>query len=238
LLSQKIFQTRNSATGNWQVCPRTPVQRYFKHVLKDGQPNISYVRLKHDGQFKTDLKKDWVNITGEQYFTTEKPGFIWKGTTSLFVARDIYNAYRGRLTATILSLVNVEDAKGEHYNQSEPLRWLSESIWFPSNLLPTEILQWTAIGTLSAKLTFNYNCLSLFYMVTFNAIGEIVQMETKRYMDEKRLETWIIKPVNFEEKSGLIIPIKAEVFWRLKEGDFSYARFNVRIIELNNLEKF
>jgi len=75
-------------------------------------------------------------------------------------------------------------------------------------------------------------------MVTFNAIGEIVQMETKRYMDEKRLETWIIKPVNFEEKSGLIIPIKAEVFWRLKEGDFSYARFNVRIIELNNLEKF
>lgn len=34
-----------------------PVQRYFKHVLKEGQPNISYVRLKHNGKFKTSLKK-------------------------------------------------------------------------------------------------------------------------------------------------------------------------------------
>ena len=35
-----------------------PVERYFRHVLKDGQPYISYVRLTHNGQFKTDLKKD------------------------------------------------------------------------------------------------------------------------------------------------------------------------------------
>ena len=54
-----------------------PVQRYFKHVIKNGQPYISYVRLKHSGQFKTDLKKDWVPIKGEQYFTAEKPGFIF-----------------------------------------------------------------------------------------------------------------------------------------------------------------
>ena len=57
-----------------------PVQRYFKHVLKEGQTYISYVRLTHDGQFK--IAEKWVNIRGEQYFTTEKPGFIWKGTTA------------------------------------------------------------------------------------------------------------------------------------------------------------
>lgn len=55
-----------------------PVQRYFKHVLKEGQPCISYVRLKHNGKFKTGLKRDWVNITGEQYFTTGKPGLSGK----------------------------------------------------------------------------------------------------------------------------------------------------------------
>jgi hypothetical protein len=127
-----------------------PVQRYFKHVLKDGQPYISYIRLKHNGQFKTDLKKDWVNIEGEQYFTTGKPGFIWKGTTSLFVARDIFIGDAGGLTVTILSLVNVVDAKGEQYNQGELLRWLSESVWFPTNLLPSENLMWAAIDNSSA----------------------------------------------------------------------------------------
>ncbi|WP_298360037.1 DUF6544 family protein [Runella sp.] len=29
-----------------------PVKRYFKHVVKEGQPYISYARLKHDGQFR------------------------------------------------------------------------------------------------------------------------------------------------------------------------------------------
>jgi hypothetical protein len=41
--------------------------------------------------------------------------------------------------------------------------------------------------------------------------------------DKKIIVTWIIKPDNCEEKSGVIIPTKAEVFWRLKEADFSYA---------------
>jgi hypothetical protein len=34
-----------------------PVQRYFNHILKEGQPYISYARIKHNGQFKTDLIK-------------------------------------------------------------------------------------------------------------------------------------------------------------------------------------
>ena len=99
-------------------------------------------------------------------------------------------------------------------------------------------MQWRAIDDSSAKLTFNYNGLSLFYIVKFNDTGEIVQMETKRYLDEKRLETWIIKPVKYEERNGIIIPMQAEVFWRLKEGDFSYAKFNVKKIEYNKAEKF
>ena len=216
-----------------------PVERYFRHVLKDGQPYISYVRLTHNGQFKTDLKKDWVDITGEQYFTTEKPGFIWKGITSMFVARDMYIGNEGRLIATILSTINVADIHGkQQYNESELLRWLGESIWFPTNLLPSERLQWSAIDSTSAKLTFKYRDLSLFYIVTFNDKNEISEMETQRYMDEKRKETWICKALKYEEKNGVIIPTHAEVFWRLKEGDFSYARFFVQQIEYDKPEMF
>ena len=85
-----------------------PVQRYFYHILKEGQPYISYARIKHDGQFKTDLDKGWINITGEQYATTEKPGFIWKGTTSMFVARDMYISDKGRLIVSLFSLANLQ----------------------------------------------------------------------------------------------------------------------------------
>src|ERR1035437_3609371 len=215
-----------------------PVQRYFNHVLKEGQPYISYARIKHDGQFKTGFDKDWINIKGEQYATTAKPGFIWKGTTSMFVARDMYISDKGRLIVSLFSLYNVVDAEGEQYNQGELLRWLGESVLYPTNLLPSEKLQWLPIDTQTAKLTYNYKGLSLFFIITFNDIGEITEMETKRYMDEKNLETWVIKATNYKQLNNVIIPTAFDVLWRLEKGDFSYAKFNITEVEYNKPEKF
>ena len=89
-----------------------PVQKYFRHVLKEGQPYINYVRLSHDGQLKTGMNKEWVNIKGEQYFTTAKPGFIWKGTTATFTARDMYIGDKGRLMVSLVSLFTCSGCTG------------------------------------------------------------------------------------------------------------------------------
>ncbi|MEO6069372.1 MAG: DUF6544 family protein [Chitinophagaceae bacterium] len=215
-----------------------PVQKYFRHILKEGQPYISYTRIKHDGQFKTDLKKEWIAITGEQYATTEIPGFIWKGTTAMFVARDMYIADKGRLIATLFSVYNVVDAKGEKYNEGELLRWLGESVLYPTNFLPNDNLQWFSIDATTVKLTYNYKGLSLYFIIAFNDKGEITGMETKRYMGDERLETWIIKAANYKELNNVLIPTAFDVLWRLKEGDFSYAKFNITEVEYNKPEKF
>jgi len=215
-----------------------PVQRYFNHVLKEGQPYISCARIKHDGQFKTGIDKDWINIQGEQYATTGTPGFIWKGTTKMFTARDMYIAGKGRLVVLLLSLFPVVDAKGGQYNQGELLRWLGESILYPTNFLPGERLQWFSINPQAAKLTFNYNGLSLFFIVTINETGEITRMETKRYMNKKDVKPWVIKMTNYKKLNDVIIPIAFEVLWQLGNKDFSYAKFNITQVEYNNPEKF
>lgn len=231
-ISGKIFQRKQIT-----ALPE-PVKRYFNLVLKDGQPYISSARIKHDGQFKTGFDKGWINIKGEQYATTETPGFIWKGATSMFTARDMYIAGRGRLVVSLFSLYNILDAKGEQYNQGELLRWLGESVLYPTNLLPDERLQWFPIDDVTAKLTFNYKGLSLFFKITFNDTGEITEMETKRYMDEKNLETWVIRISNYKELNSVFIPTAFEVLWRLDKGDFSYAMFNITVAEYNKPEKF
>lgn len=215
-----------------------PLKRYFKHVLKEGQPAISFIRMRHEGQFKTGIDKEWINITGEQYATTQRPGFIWKGTTSLFTARDMYIGDKGRLIVTLLSLYNMVDAQGEHYDQGELLRWLGESVLYPTNLLPSHQLQWLPIDTHKAKLIFNYNNLSLFFIFTFNILGEITEMETKRYMDNQNLETWVIKVADYEEMNDIRIPTSFEVLWRLAKGDFSYAKFTMTVVEYGKDEKF
>jgi len=213
------------------------VQRYFKHVLKEGQPYISYASITHSGQFKTGLDKDWINIKGEQYATTQKPGFIWKGTTAMFTARDMYIADKGRLIVTLLSLYNIVDGKGEEYNQGELLRWLGESVLYPTNFLPNEKLQWSEFDTQSAKLTFSYNELSLFFIITFNGAGEITEMETKRYIDKTKLETWVIKCACYKEMNNMLVPSAFEVMWRLEKGDYPYANFNINTIVYDKPEK-
>jgi hypothetical protein len=215
-----------------------PVNRYFKHVLKEGQPYIQYIRAKHDGQFKTGLDKAWVNIKGEQYATTVKPGLIWKGTTNFFVARDIYLRDKGRLTVSLFAAFKIIDGKGPQYDQGELIRWLGESVLYPTNLLPGERLSWTAIDHSSARFEFRYIGLTLSFIATFNDLGEITQLETKRYMDKISRETWIIKVADYKLLNEVWVPTKFEVLWRLKTGDFSYAKFNITSIEYNIAERF
>ncbi len=215
-----------------------PVQRYFKYALKPGQSYISYARIKHEGLFKPGLNKGWTKIKGEQYATTEKPGFIWKGTTSMFVARDMYIANTGNLVVSLFSLFKVVDGKGDSFNQGELLRWLGESVLYPTNLLPGGRQHWESMDQNTAKLLFNYESFSLFFIVRFNEIGEITQMETKRYMEKDKMETWIINMTNYKTMGAVAVPLNFDVLWRLEKADFSYARFNMTKIEYDKPELF
>jgi len=211
-----------------------PVQRYFKLVLKDGQPYISSVRLEHKGLFKTDLKKGFIKIKGQQYFSVRLPQFIWKGTTMMFTAIDSYVNDQGSLKVFLLNLLKVVDSKGSTMDEGELQRWMAESVWFPTNLLPSEMVKWTAVDAHSAKLSFQYKEISFHFMVNFNAIGEITSMQTERYMTDKKRETWLCNMSNYKDNNGLKIPFSAEVLWRLSSGDFTYAKFEVQKIEYNN----
>ncbi|NIJ52570.1 DUF6544 family protein [Dyadobacter arcticus] len=215
-----------------------PVQHYFRHVLKEGQPYIASARLLHDGQFKTDLKKDWVNMSGEEYFTTGKPGFVWKGTTLLFTARDMYIANQGRLVVSLFNLIKVLDGKGPKYDEGELLRWLGESACFPTNLLPSENLEWLPVDDDSAKLNFRHEGIFISFVVTFDNNHEIIQMETERYMDDVRKEKWINKTSDHEVHNDVLIPTLLEAGWQLKEGYFPYAKFKIRKIEYDKSEMF
>ena len=215
-----------------------PVKRYFNYVLKDGQPYISSVRLTHNGFFKTDLKKDFIKITGEQYFSTQKPQFIWKGTTSMFTARDFFIDNKGGLIATLLNVYNIVDAKGSNFDEGELQRWLAESVWFPTNLLPSEYVKWTAIDVNSAKLSFKYKTTTFDFIVRFNAVGEITEIEGYRFMTPERKEKWVCKMTNYQERNGVKIPISDQAIWRLKDRDHCYAKFEVLKIEYNTPKIF
>ncbi|WP_221393546.1 DUF6920 family protein [Dyadobacter sp. NIV53] len=215
-----------------------PVQKYFKHVLPEGQPAIQSVRMLQKGQFKTGLKKDWINIDGEQYVTTQKPGFVWKGKTYMFSARDMYLNGKGKLVVDLFSIYRLQKGEGPKYDEGELLRWLGESVVYPTNLLPGDNLLWFPIDDKSAQLIYYYKGISLSYNVFFNNKYEIERMETQRYMGDTNKEKWVNKLSNYQLRNGILIPIDLEAGWQLKEGYFPYAKFQITNIEYNKFEMF
>ncbi|MFK7772958.1 MAG: DUF6544 family protein [Saprospiraceae bacterium] len=215
-----------------------PVQRYLKHVLKEGQPFISSVRLKHDGDFKMGVGKGWTKIFGEQYFRTSPPGFIWLGKTTGVAAKDSYENGKGSLVVTILNMIKVVNGTGKTFDQGELLRWLGESIWFPTNLLPSEKLKWFPIDDTSAKLTFTHNGISLFYIIYFNEKNEIARMESDRFFEGEVMKRWVGECFDYIEVDGIRIPSRITATWKLETGDHTYVDFVIKKIEYNTPVQF
>lgn len=204
-----------------------PVQRYFRFVLDDGQPFVRQVSLSHTGTFKTKVGGEWLDISGSQYFNAGQPGFAWIGKTSMFTAHDLYINNAGALRVYLFGWIRVVNETGRHIDQGELLRWLGESVWFPTNLLPSENLTWTPIDENNARVTFTHGNLSVWYDVGFDESGAITELSTERYMEEDRLEEWIGRLGNWQKAEGMRVPMYIEAAWQLDEGEHCYARFDV-----------
>ncbi len=207
-----------------------PVQRYFQHVLKPGQPYLQTVRLRHDGQFKTNLEKDWISITGEEYFLAGRPAYVWIGTTTWFSACDQYVAGRGSLTVRLLSVLPIQRGAGPSFDQGELLRWLAEAVWFPTSLLPGGRAVWSPIDHDSATLTITDRGLTVSCQMHFNEQGEITRYEAQRYADEAEMKPWTGRMSDYREIHGIRIPFQASAAWVIDGVEKTYARFTLRDI--------
>jgi hypothetical protein len=204
-----------------------PVQRYFNFALTDGQRYVNDLRVKQEGVFKTKLENDFVPITAEQYFTVENPGFVWVGKTKTFKARDSYMNGKGDLSVYLFGFLRVVKYTGYAANQAELLRWLGESVWMPTSLLPDDNKRWEAIDNNHAKLVMNYQGLEVYYEIEFNDKGQIVNMLTERYTDDENKAPWLGKVSNYEQENGMMVPKTIEASWIIDGDTKPYARFNI-----------
>lgn len=90
---------------------------------------------------------------------------------------DSYIADIGNLKVLIMNIFTAVDGKGSTFNEGELQRWLAESVWFPTNLLPSEMIKRTAMNENTVKLSFHYKEISFDYIVIFNEAGGIVAMK-------------------------------------------------------------
>ncbi|MFC0876645.1 DUF6920 family protein [Saccharicrinis sp. FJH2] len=224
------------APGLFDSLP-TPAQRYFKHVLVKNQSYLSSARLIHDGEFRVNPNQKWSKIKGEEYFTIEPPGFVWRGKVPFMSATDLFINKQGNLQIRLFQTIRIINKKDEKINQGELLRWLAEAPWYPTALLPSKNLSWEKVNDSECKIIFTSEGIDVDARVHINSKGEITKLQAKRFNNDT-LNNWTGVYKNYQKVNGMLIPISCEVSWNLEEGDFSYARFNIKKIEYNIPKQF
>lgn len=216
------------------------VQKWLESSQVIGKERIRTVRLKQKGLIRTKEGQPWMPTVAEQYFTINKPGFVWqakiKATPLIYiVGRDKYYEGKGNMIIKFLSLITVVDAKGKELDQGALLRYLAETIWFPSAAL-SDYIKWEEIDSNSAKATMSYGGITASGVFLFNEKHEVISFVAQRYMEidgQYSLETWSPLVKEYKDFNGIKIPSKVEVMWKLKTGDFKWYQLEITDIEYN-----
>lgn len=216
------------------------VQRWLEYSGISGREKIVTVRLKQKAKMRLDKNKQWISVQAEQYFTTEKPSFIWKATIKPaplihIIGRDKYLNGKGSMLIKFLSLFTVANSEGKEINQGTLLRYLAEMVWFPTAAL-NNYITWNEIDGNHAQATMTYKGVTASGLFSFNDKGEVIKFEAERYgeFDKKfRLEVWSISLRDYKAFEEIRIPSKGEVTWKLKSGDFNWFNFEVTEIDYN-----
>jgi hypothetical protein len=212
-----------------------PVQRYFKLVIKDGAPSINKASITQKGGFRAKPDAEsWSKMNALQTFISDRRGFIWDAKIKMapLTAARVLDSYingKGRMLGKILSLFTiVDESNKKELNKGALQRFLAESVWFPTVLLPGKGVIWSKIDDKTARATINDSGITASMDFEFNENGEIISAFTEaRYREvngKYKLYPWKGKFREYIDIDGYLIPSIAEVEWVLEDGAFPYWR--------------
>jgi hypothetical protein len=221
-----------------------PVQRYFRAALTDGAPMVSGASVTHRGSFNmgSDPKAPhWKPFESRQAVTTRPPGFVWDASVEMApgIAARVHDAYvagEGRLHATVAGLVTVAEQHGsDDMDRGELMRWFAEAAWYPTALLPSQGVRWTAIDERAAMATLRDGDIELSLRFTFgddHLIRSVHADARGRAIGDRILPTpWAGRWSNHQWREGMRVPVDGEVAWLLTEGELPYWRGTITSIE-------
>jgi hypothetical protein len=211
------------------------VVRYFRAALTEGAPLATAVSMSHTGTFNmSEVKEKWLPFRSRQRATMSPPAFVWDGRVQMIpwvdvYVHDAYVAREGLLHPAILGVFSLTELRGKgDIAQGEFMRYVAESAWYPSALLPSQGVVWRAVDDKSAEATLADGEVKSTLRFTFSSDGliESVHAEARgRTVGGAIVPTpWEGRWSNYETRDGMRVPMSGEVAWITPEGRKPYWR--------------
>jgi hypothetical protein len=224
-----------------------PVQKWLTSSGIVGKTKIQAVRLKQKALIKMKPKQEkWNPAYAEQYFTTAQPAFIWKVDMKMMPlikveGRDKFSGGQAEMLMNILGLIPVvNQGSNEKINSGALQRYLAEIVWFPSDAL-SPYITWEKMDDHSAKATLTYKGTTGSGTFIFDEKGNFTKFSAPRYMggdEDAELKEWVITAQETQVISGIRIPVKLEVTWKLGTGEWTWLKIDIMDIQYNLTDEY
>lgn len=222
-----------------------PVARYFRTVLTNGQPIIKRATVAWEGEFnmgKPGADK-WMPMIATQVFVPGASGFVWAAQIDMapgvkVLVRDAFVDGKGSMRGTIWGLKDVVRVEGTPQIAAAALqRYLGESTWFPTALLPSQGVAWSAIDDKRARASITAQGIATSVEMHFADDGTIeATFVPDRMFDDGKAppapHPWKGLSRNTEARNGMRVPTLAIAEWQLPSGAYQYVRCRVKDIQL------
>ncbi len=216
------------------------VQRYLSKALNVYQPMVRELYMEQSGTLNRSTAADtqrWEPFTAKQRITTKRPGFVWDATVTvppgiLVRVVDAYVAGVGTLQPSVIGLLDLGGSEGRgEIARGELIRYFAESVWYPTALLPSQGVQWTAIDAQSAQAKLTDGPLTVSLRFTFGADGLVERInsdERSALVDGTMVPMpWEVRLSHYQRYGNMVVPEEAEVAWLTPKGRLPYWRGRV-----------
>lgn len=238
--SLAIDQIKASAVRQRQTVDLTeiqdlpvPVKKYLHLALKHGAAMIHSASMSQAGGFRAKPEMNgWSDMAALQVFSTNPRAFVWDASISVtqgisIQVRDSYIGGKGAMRVKLISLLPLVDAESaDELNEGALQRYLAEAVWFPTALLPSQGVTWSAMTSNKAWACINDSGSTASLEFEFNSAGEIVSVYSPgryREISGKYEKTpWKGYFSDYREIDRYLIPTSARVEWHLHDRIYPY----------------
>lgn len=201
-----------------------PVSRYLALALGEEPRMIARAELRQSGVLRTSPRGSrWQKFQALQEASPAATAFVWTAKVAMPFRTHVrvVDSYVDGVGSGRVSLLSVlplgAQSGGPELNAAALHRYLAESVWFPTALLPRSGVAWSGIDERSALATLQNGSTTVSLVFRFNDSGQASAVYSPgrwaRTGKAYRQLPWEGRFDEYREHSGMRIPFRGEVGW-------------------------